>query len=147
MEFWIANLPAINASLNGLATVFLTLGFIFIHQQMKIAHRNMMVSAFSTSVIFLIGYVSHKALRAAAGGDINTTFQGEGFWKLFYYVMLITHVILAMIIVPLILRTLYLAIRGNFEKHRAWARWTFPLWYYVSITGVLVYFFLYQWFA
>ncbi len=147
MEFWIQVLPSINASLNGLATVCLTLGFIFIKSGKKEAHRNMMISAFSLSVLFLIFYVGHKTLRGMTGGEINTTFQGEGMWQAIYYIMLISHVILAMVIVPLILRTLYLAIQGREEKHKAWARWTFPLWYYVSITGVLVYFFLYHWFV
>jgi putative membrane protein len=147
MESWIEILPSINASLNGLATIFLTLGFFFIKSGKKEAHRNMMVSAFSLSVLFLVFYVTHKVLRGMAGGEINTTFQGEGFWKTVYYLMLISHVLLAMVIVPLILRTLYLALRGRESDHKTWARWTFPLWYYVSITGVLVYFFLYHWFV
>jgi putative membrane protein len=77
---------------------------------------------------------------------VHTPFAGEGAWRTFYYVMLISHILLAIAIVPLVLTTLNLAIKGQRERHRAWARWTFPIWYYVSVTGVLVYCFLYQWF-
>ena len=87
-------------------------------------------------------YLLHKYLVQG----VHTPFGGEGFWKSFYYTMLITHIILAIIILPLILRTLFLAIKGKKKRHKAWARWTFPIWYYVSVTGVLVYFFIYQWF-
>ena len=135
-------LPTINACLNGTATILLTLGFIFIKSGKIFPHRVSMVSAFLVSAIFLFFYLLHKYLVQG----VHTPFAGEGFWKSFYYVMLISHIILASVIVPLILKTLSLAISGKFEKHRAWARWTFPIWYYVSVTGVLVYCFLYQWF-
>jgi putative membrane protein len=135
-------LPSINAGLNGLATILLTLGFIFIRSGREQQHRTCMVSAFIVSAIFLFFYLLHKYLVQG----VHTPFAGEGFWKSFYYAMLISHIILAMIIVPLILMTLSLAIRGKRETHKKWARWTFPIWYYVSVTGVLVYFFLYQWF-
>ncbi|MFL2843170.1 MAG: hypothetical protein CBD09_04720 [Puniceicoccaceae bacterium TMED149] len=135
-------LPSINAGLNGLATILLTLGYIFIRSGREQQHRTCMVSAFIVSAIFLFFYLLHKYLVQG----VHTPFAGEGFWKSFYYAMLISHIILAMIIVPLILMTLSLAIRGKRETHKKWARWTFPIWYYVSVTGVLVYFFLYQWF-
>ena len=135
-------LPTINACLNGTATVLLTLGFIFIKSGKILPHRVSMVSAFLVSVVFLIFYLLHKYLVQG----VHTPFAGEGFWRSFYYGMLISHIILAIVIVPLILRTLSLAISGQYERHRAWARWTFPIWYYVSVTGVLVYCFLYQWF-
>ena len=135
-------LPTINACLNGTATVLLTLGFIFIKSGKIFHHRVSMVSAFLVSVVFLAFYLLHKYLVQG----VHTPFAGEGFWRAFYYGMLISHIILAIIIVPLILRTLSLAISGQYERHRAWARWTFPIWYYVSVTGVLVYCFLYQWF-
>ena len=135
-------LPTINACLNGTATVLLTLGFILIKSGKIFAHRVSMMSAFLVSVIFLAFYLLHKYLVQG----VHTPFAGEGFWRAFYYGMLISHIILAIIIVPLILRTLSLAISGQYERHRAWARWTFPIWYYVSVTGVLVYCFLYQWF-
>lgn len=142
-------LPSVNASLNGLATVLLTIGFILIKrdpEKNRNLHRGVMLGAFGVSAIFLIFYVLHKFLRSAAGAAVNTAFQGEGIWAWIYYPMLLTHVVLAMVILPLILITLLFAIRGNYTRHRRWAKWTFPLWYYVSLTGVLVYFFLYHWF-
>ena len=135
-------LPTINACLNGTATVLLSLGFIFIKSGKILPHRVSMVSAFLVSVIFLAFYLLHKYLVQG----VHTPFAGEGFWRSFYYGMLISHIILAIVIVPLILKTLSLAISGKYEEHKAWARWTFPIWYYVSVTGVLVYCFLYQWF-
>lgn len=100
-----------------------------------------MVSAFGVSVIFLFFYVLHKWLVQG----VHTPFGGEGAWRGIYYTMLVTHIILAILIVPLVLKTLTLAIRGKRDRHKAWARWTFPIWYYVSVTGVLIYFFLYVW--
>jgi len=142
-------LPAINASLNGLATLLLIAGFVLIKKDgraAKNAHRACMLSAFGVSVLFLACYLLHKTLKAQAGEAVNTAFAGEGLWRWIYYPMLISHVVLAMVIVPLIFVTLHHAFKGRFDQHQAWARWTFPLWFYVSITGVLVYFFLYQWF-
>jgi len=138
----INDLPAINAGLNGLATVLLTAGFIFIKRGQWRAHRACMTTAFAVSCIFLVTYVVHKILKHG----INTPFNGEGPIRLFYYVMLTSHVLLAMAIVPLVIITMRHALQSRFDRHRAWARVTFPLWYYVSVTGVLVYFFLYQWF-
>lgn len=138
--------PPVNAALNGLATALLLVGFFLIRSEKKKAHAISMASAFVVSVIFLISYVTHKALRSASGGEINTSFAGEGVWAWIYYPMLISHVLLAVVIVPLVLRTLYLAAKQRFDLHRKWAKVTFPLWLYVSVTGVLVYFFLYQWF-
>lgn len=135
-------LPTVNACLNGCATVLLTAGFICIKTGREKAHRTCMLSAFSVSIVFLVFYVLHKYLVQG----VHTPFGGEGGWRTFYYIMLATHIVLAMVIVPLVLTTLTLAIKGQREKHRAWARWTFPIWYYVSVTGVLVYCFLYQWF-
>lgn len=137
-----ADLPALNAGLNATATILLLAGFAFIKTERKIAHRNCMAAAFLVSCIFLVTYVLHKILVRG----VHTPFGGEGAVRTFYYVMLATHIILAMAIVPLILVTITHAVRANFERHRAWARWTFPLWLYVSVTGVLVYFMLYQWF-
>lgn len=138
----IQDLPAVNAGLNGISTILLTAGFIAILRRQTVVHGLCMGSAFGVSVIFLITYVAHKILVKG----VHTPFGGEGFIRSFYYVMLVSHILLAMIIVPLILGTLYHVINGNFASHRRWAKITFPLWYYVSITGVLVYFFLYQWF-
>ena len=138
----VSDLPALNAGLNAISTLLLLAGFVFIKSERKIAHRNCMVGAFSVSCVFLITYVLHKILVKG----VHTPFGGEGFLKPLYYGMLISHIILAIVIVPLILVTMTHAIKGRFEKHRAWARWTFPLWFYVSVTGVLIYFMLYQWF-
>ena len=101
-----------------------------------------MAGAFLVSTIFLVTYVLHKVLVHG----VHTPFAGTGLWRTFYYGMLFTHIVLAITIVPLILVTMTHALKGRFERHRAWARWTFPLWLYVSVTGVLVYFMLYQWF-
>ena len=135
-------LPAINASLNGVATLLLATGFVFIKMGRKDAHRKCMMSAFGVSAIFLVGYVANRVLAQTA----HTPFAGEGVWKSIYYTMLISHILLAMVILPFIFITFNHALKGRFEKHKAWARWTFPAWFYVSVTGVLVYFFLYQWF-
>jgi putative membrane protein len=138
----VSDLPAVNASLNALATVFLTLGFIFIKRGQKIAHRNCMIAAVVTSAIFLFFYVLHKILVRG----VHTPFGGEGFIRTAYYVMLISHILLAMAIVPLVLITLNRGLKERWEHHKKIARWTWPIWMYVSVTGVLVYLMLYQWF-
>lgn len=135
------DIPALNAILNGIATILLTAGFIYIKSGNRDAHRKVMISACAVSAIFLVGYVSHKIMVRG----VHTPFGGEGVIRNVYYAMLISHIILAIAIAYLVPRTFLLAIKGEYERHRAWARWTFPIWYYVSITGVLVYFFLYQW--
>ena len=135
-----SDLPALNAILNATATVLMTCGFIAIKNKKVAIHRACMISTFVVSCAFLVGYVAHWVLQ----GD--THFVGQGSIRYVYFGMLISHVILAVVIVPLVITTLILAIRGKFERHRKWARITFPLWYYVSVTGVLVYLFLYQWY-
>jgi uncharacterized membrane protein YozB (DUF420 family) len=141
------DIPALNATLNGIATVLLTIGFILIRQGRKDAHRRVMLTTAAVSALFLVGYVTHKTLiaRELAHQNLHTPFGGTGAIRTVYYVMLVSHIFLAMAIAFLVPRTFLFAIKGNYERHRAWARWTFPIWYYVSITGVLVYFFLYQW--
>jgi putative membrane protein len=136
------DLPTLNATLNGIAAVLLLLGFIFIKQGKQIAHRNCMISAFVTSCVFLVFYVTHKILVKG----VHTKFGGEGFIGTFYYLMLISHILLAMAIVPLALITISRAMKGRYELHKKIARWTWPIWMYVSVTGVLVYFFLYHWY-
>jgi len=135
------DLPALNATLNGIATVLITIGFIMIKTGHKEAHRKIMTTAMVVSALFLAGYVTHKILIRG----VHTPFGGVGFIRNVYYVMLITHILLAISIAYLVPRTFLLAIQGDYERHRAWAKWTFPIWYYVSVTGVLVYFSLYQW--
>jgi putative membrane protein len=137
----LSDLPALNASLNALSTVLLAAGFVFIKAGHLVAHRNCMVGAFCTSAIFLIGYVANRVIARS----VHTQFGGEGAIATIYYVMLLTHVILAIVMVPMIFMTLARARRGDFEAHKRIARWTWPIWMYVSVTGVLVYFFLYRW--
>jgi putative membrane protein len=131
--------PEVNAALNGFAGILLTAGFINIRLKKINAHRFCMISALAVSVVFLCSYLTYHYQTGA-----RTPFRGEGFWRPFYYTMLISHIVLAIVVVPLVLRTFYLGIKGKFSLHRRWAKWTFPIWYYVSITGVLVYLFLYQ---
>lgn len=148
----IQDIPALNAALNSLATLLMTLGFVAIRGALGttdpelrlrriVAHRACMLMAGGVSAIFLVGYVTHKILVRG----VHTPFGGTGTIATVYYVMLITHILLAIAIAYLVPRTFWFALRGNFERHRRWARWTFPIWYYVSVTGVLVYFFLYRW--
>lgn len=148
----VQDIPALNAALNALATVLMTFGFVFIRRALAttdaplrvkriFAHRACMLSAGVVSAVFLVGYVSHKILVRG----VHTKFGGIGAIATVYYVMLFTHIVLAIAIAYLVPRTFWFALQGKFERHRKWARWTFPIWYYVSVTGVLVYFFLYQW--
>lgn len=148
----IQDIPALNALLNGIATVLITLGFIQIKAAQRasdtairsariLTHRKLMLAAGAVSAVFLVGYVSHKILVRG----VHTPFGGEGAIRTVYFVMLVTHIILAIAIAYLVPKTFALALRGQIERHRAWARWTYPIWYYVSVTGVLVYFFLYRW--
>lgn len=135
--------PPINAALNGLAFICLTVGYYFIRfRNDQRSHQKMMVAAFVVSALFLASYLTYHLLKEG----VHTRFRGTGILLYLYYGMLISHILLAMINLPLILVTIWLAIRRRFETHQKWARWAFPIWYYVSITGVLVYFFLYQWF-
>ena len=137
-------LPAVNATLNSLSAVFLTLGFIFIKRGQKIAHRNCMIAAFSTSVIFLACYLTYHTYLAVVLHQGPTRFLNPEWFRPIYLTILITHTILAIIIVPMILITLWRAKKERFEAHTKIARWTWPLWMYVSVTGVVVYLLLYQ---
>ena len=138
----VQDLPAVNAGLNGLASVFLLLGYVFIKTERKTQHGLMMGAAFVTSSIFLITYVTHKILVKG----VHTPFGGEGAMKVLYFFILITHIILAIAIVPMALMSMSRALKQRFEAHRRISRWTWPIWMYVSVTGVLVYFMLYVWF-
>jgi putative membrane protein len=134
----LAALPTVNAVLNGTSAVFLLAGYLFIRRRRMTAHKICMVSAFVTSTIFLISYLT---LRYFAG---FTAFTGQGWIRPVYFTILISHTILAACILPLALTTLYRAWREQFTKHRRIARWTLPLWFYVSVTGVIVYLMLYR---
>ena len=140
----IHDLPAVNASLNGLSAVFLTAGFVFIRQKNKGAHRNCMIAAFVTSIVFLACYVTYHSYLAIVLHKGPTQFLHPLWFRPIYLAILLTHTVLAMVIVPMILVTLYRAKKERFELHKKIARWTWPLWMYVSVTGVIVYFLLYR---
>jgi putative membrane protein len=130
--------PAINAMLNGSAAVFLVAGWIAIKRDNRDLHRSCMLAAFTASSIFLASYL----LRFYLSGTHK--YPGAGWDKTLYLVILFSHMLLAMVLVPLVLRTLYLALwKKRYAKHRKIARWTWPIWIYVSVTGVLVYLMLY----
>ncbi len=129
--------PSINASLNLTAAVLLLLGYVFIKKGNIAAHRAMMGAAFAASTLFLISYLYY---HYHAG---SKPYTGQGFLRTVYFSVLISHTILATAIVPLILTSITLALRGRFDRHRAWAKWTWPLWMYVSVTGVVIYLMLY----
>jgi putative membrane protein len=137
----LGDLPALNATLNATSAVLLTLGYAFIRAKRVMAHRACMVSAFVVSSLFLISYVAYH-LQAG-----RTKFAGVGLVRPVYFTILLTHTVLAMVIVPLVLTTLWHAVRGQFDQHKRIARWTLPIWFYVSITGVIIYFMLYHWYA
>jgi putative membrane protein len=127
-------LPAVNAVLNSLTAVCLLAGFYFIKQKNVPAHRTMMGTAFAFGALFLLSYVAYHSQVA------STHFGGVGMVRTLYFFLLLTHISLAVVTVALVLFTLYFALTGQYTKHKAIARWTFPVWLYVSVTGVIVYF-------
>ena len=132
--------PALIAGLNGVSAVLLLTGWVFIKRGRMAAHRACMIAAVVASALFLACYVYFHAHV----GDIR--FLGPRPWHTIYLIILIPHVTLAIVIVPLVIVTLTRGLKARYARHRAIARWTWPLWMYVSITGVLVYFMLYRWF-
>lgn len=136
-----AAFPAIDASLNGTSAILLLVGRRFIRRGRMAAHRAMMIAALASSSIFLACYLYYHWHV----GSVH--FQGQGWSRPIYFSILISHMILAAAIVPMIIVTLSRALRERFDRHRAIARWTYPLWMYVSVTGVIVYFMLYHLFA
>ena len=138
MPEYIPYLPHINAILNSTSAVFLLSGYRFIRRGRILAHRNCQLSALTASTLFLASYLTYHYFHG------TTRFAGQGIVRPVYFVILITHTILAVVIVPLIFVTLYRAVRQDFVRHRRVARWTLPLWLYVSVTGVIVYLMLYQ---
>lgn len=138
------DLPAVNATLNGLCSVFLTAGFIFIKRGNKTAHRNCMISALATSTIFLICYVTYHYKMKQVYGEAHTRFLDPAWFRPYYLAILFTHLIGAFAIVPLVIITTTRALRERFDAHKRIARWTWPIWMYVSITGVIIYLLLYQ---
>ena len=133
--------PVINATLNGSSAALLLAGRWFISQGRVAIHRLFMIAALVTSTLFLISYLYYHAHVG------SVRFQGQGWSRPVYFSILITHTILAAVIVPMVIITLSRALRERFDRHRAIARWTFPLWLYVSVTGVIIYFMLYHLFA
>lgn len=140
----IQDMPTINASLNGLSAVFLTIGYVLIKRGRKDGHRNCMVAALITSTIFLACYLTYHELLRRTTGSHGTPFAGEGIVRVIYFTILISHIILAVVIVPMVIITVVYAIRKRWESHKRLARWTWPLWMYVSVTGVIVYLMLYH---
>ena len=132
--------PKINATLNGSSAGLLVIGRALIARRKIAAHRAVMITAFITSSLFLMSYLYYH--WPGHGGIIY--FRGTGWTRILYFTILTSHTILAIVIVPMVLITLTRGLRGQFERHRAIARWTFPIWLYVSVTGVIVYFMLFQ---
>ena len=129
-------MPAVNATLNATAVALLLFGFGAIRRGRRELHKRLMVSAFAASAVFLVGYV----LYHYAHGD--TAYQGVGPIRIVYFAILISHVLLSIVMLPMILTTFYLAARNRFATHKKLARWTLPIWLYVSVTGVVIYFML-----
>jgi putative membrane protein len=138
MTFDFSILPGVNAVLNGLAALLLCGGYLCIRRGRRDWHRRFMISAFATSALFLVSYLTYHATR------LHTPFTGQGAARAVYFVLLATHVVLAVSVVPMALLLLWWATHGQFARHRKLARWALPIWLYVSLTGVLVYLMLYR---
>lgn len=136
-------LATINAMLNGLATILLLVGYVLIKQRREIAHRNVMLAAFGVSVVFLVCYLAYHVWPVGAA---SRPFYGQGSVRAVYYTILISHIILAMLVPFLASWNIYLGLKDRRAQHRRWAVWTFPIWLYVSVTGVVIYLMLYHWY-
>lgn len=138
---WARQLPHLNAGLNGLATVLLIVGYALIRQRREKAHRRVMLACFGVSIVFLMSYLTyhtvvktHTPFPSYPPPAIRTT----------YYVVLFSHIVLAALVPVMAIVTIVLGLKDRRASHRRWAKWTFPIWLYVSVTGVIVYFMLYQ---
>ena len=131
-------LAPVNATLNATSTAFLLAGFAFIRARRIDAHRRAMIGAVTASALFLVFYLTRFALTG------SHEFAGEGAARTVYLTILFSHMVLAVVVVPLVLRLLFLASRSRFDEHRRLARWTYPIWLYVSVTGIVVYALLYH---
>lgn len=138
----VSDLPAVNASLNSISTLFIATGWYLIRRGHWRRHVACMITAVLSSTLFLIGYVIYHAHV----GERSTQFTAQGAVRYFYFAMLISHILLAFTVLPLVVLTLIPVFRRRWDKHTRIARWTMPIWLYVSVTGVLVYFMVYQWF-
>jgi len=134
----LADLPALNATLNGLSAIFIFTGYVLIRRGERELHKRCMLAALVTSSAFLVSYVIYHANVG------SKPFPGSGVIRLAYFAILITHVVLAAVIVPLALTTAVRGLRAQYERHVAIARWTLPIWLYVSVTGVVIYLMLYR---
>ena len=138
------DLPLINAILNSCSALLLLAGYVAIKRDQKERHKRCMVSALITSTLFLTCYVIYHVGMQRVYGSAHTRFVDPAWFRPWYLALLASHLLLAIAIVPMVLMTVYHAIRGNFEKHRKIARWTWPCWMYVSVTGVVIYLLLYR---
>lgn len=137
-------LPTVNATLNASAALLLIAGYRAIRRGDVETHRRFMLGAFSVSMAFLASYVFYHVTRQMHEGVGHTRFSGPAGLRPFYFVLLISHLVLAMVNLPMVIVTLVTALRGRYARHRRIARWTWPIWVYVSVTGVLVYVMLYH---
>ena len=134
----LSDLPAVNATLNGISAVLLVIGYALVRQRKLEQHRRVMIAAFTTSVLFLICYVIYHANVG------SRRFPGQGPIRSVYFFILITHIVLAALVPPMAIITLVRGLRARYDSHMKLARWTLPIWLYVSVTGVIVYVMLYQ---
>lgn len=135
---WVTALPTVNASLNALSALFILLGYRNIRAKRIATHRRFMLAACGTSTLFLISYLTYHSIAG------STKFAGTGWSRPLYFSILLSHTVLAMFVLPLVILAVVNGLRMRVEYHRRVARWTFPVWLYVSVTGVLVYLFLYH---
>lgn len=139
----VTQLPAVNATLNGVSAVLMATGFGFVRAGNRRAHQVCMTAAVLVSLVFLVSYLYYHSHVTAV-----TRFAGQGWIRPVYFALLLSHTVLAMVVALwLVPVTLWRAWRGQFDRHRAVARWALPVWFYVSVTGVLIYLMLYQWYA
>jgi putative membrane protein len=139
-----ADLPPVNAALNALSALFLSWGLYFIRRKNQVAHRNCMIAAFVTSAIFLVCYLTYHTYLARYLHRGPTIFRNPEWFRPIYLAILLSHTLLAVVILPMAIMTLIRGLRERFDAHRRIARWTWPMWMYVSVTGVLIYFLLYH---
>ena len=144
MPAWVASLPAVNAGLNGLALLLLLGGWVLVRRGHHDAHRRTMLLAFATSVLFLVCYLGHHAARYHYIGDGHVRFAGTGTIRTVYLAILASHVVLAAAVPVLAIIAIYRAFKGQMDKHARIARWALPIWMYVSVTGVTIYWMLYR---
>ncbi len=145
MPTWVSSLPVINASLNGLAFGLLVIGWILIRRGHRDAHKKTMLAAFATSIVFLATYLIYHGARHHYTGTGQVKFLGTGAIRTVYFTILISHILLAITVPVLAIVTIRRGLKQQWEAHRRIARITFPIWVYVSLTGVIIYLMLHQW--